>query len=90
MYHPIFERGGADVYIDTTVMDAGLVAETGDNEVAQSLRHSAGGTDLSVRSVPLWGLLFDLTGKYGLGLSLVLEMLTLMRSVTETLEESSC
>ena len=37
----------------------------------------------------LWGPLFDFTGKYGLGVSLVSVMLTSMRPVTENLEESS-
>ena len=45
VYHPIFERGGAEVCIDTRVMVAGLVAETDENEVAPSLRRSAEGTD---------------------------------------------
>ena len=77
--------GGAEVCIDMTVIVAGLVAETDQNEVAPSLRRSAGGTDASVRSVPLWGPLFDFTEKYGLGLLLVLAMLKSMWPVTEML-----
>ena len=90
VYRPILERGGAYVCIYTTVTVDGLVSETDENEVATSLQHSSGGTDASVRSVPLWGPVFDLTGNYGLGLSLVLAMLTLMRKLKETLEELSC
>ena len=39
--------------------------------------------------MPLWGPLFDLTVNYGLGVSLVLVMLTSMRPVTDKLEDSS-
>ena len=67
VYRPIFERGGAEVFIDTTVMVAGLVAETDENEVAPSLRRSTGGTDASVLSVPLWIPLFHLTRNMGWG-----------------------
>ena len=67
VYRPIFERGGAEVCIDTTVMVAGMVAETDENEVALSLRRSAGGTDASVLSVTLWVPLFYLTGNMGWG-----------------------
>ena len=45
VYHPIFERDDAEVRIVTTAMVAGLVAEMDDDEVAPSLRSSAGGTD---------------------------------------------
>ena len=31
VYRPILERGGAEVYIDKTLMVAGMVAETDDN-----------------------------------------------------------
>ena len=34
VYSPILERGGSEFFIDTTVMVAGLVAETDNNEVA--------------------------------------------------------
>ena len=90
VYRPIFERGGAEICIDTTVIVAGMVAETDENEVAPSLRRSDGGTDVSVLSVPFWGPLFDLMGNYGLGVLLVLAMLKLMRPVTEMLEDLSC
>ena len=42
---PILERGGAEVFIDTTAMVAGLVVDTDENEVDPSLRSSDGGTD---------------------------------------------
>ena len=90
MYRPILERRGAEVCIDKTVMVAGLVSETDENEVAPSFRRSSGGTDEPVLSVPLWGSLFDLAGNYGLGMSLVLAILTSIRPVTETSEDSSC
>ena len=90
VYRPILERGGAEVCIDTTSMVAGLVAETDKNEVAPSLRRSVGGTDAWVRSVLLWGPLFNFTGNYWLGGSLVLVMLKSMRPVTENLEELYC
>ena len=45
VYHPIFERDDAEVRIVTTAMVVGLVAEMDDDEVAPSLRSSAGGTD---------------------------------------------
>ena len=41
-----------------------------------------------VISVPLWDLMFDLRGNYVLGLSLVPEMLTLVRLETGMLEDS--
>ena len=90
VYRPILERGGIEVCIYTTVIVAGLVAEMDNNEFSPSLRRSSGGTCASVRSVPLWGPLIDLTGNYGLGVSLVLEILTSMRPVAETLEKFSC
>ena len=71
-------------------MVAGLVAETDKNEVAPSLRRSAGRTDASVQLVPLWGPLFYLAGDYGLGVFLVLAMSASMRPVKETLEGFSC
>ena len=44
-----FGKGGVtEVSIDMTVMVAGLVEETDNNEVAPSLRLSAGETDVSV------------------------------------------
>ena len=70
-------------------MVGGLVAETDKNEVAPSLRRSDGGADTSVQSVLLWVPLFYLTGNYGLGVPLVLAVLTSIRPVTETFEESS-
>ena len=70
-------------------MVVGLVAETDDNLVARSLWRFAGMTGSLGISVPLHGVFFDLTGNYVLGLSLVPEMLTSMRLVTGTLEDSS-
>ena len=67
VYRPIFERWGAEVFIDMTLMVAGLVADTDESEVAPSLRRSAGGTDASVLSVTLWVPLFYLTGNMGWG-----------------------
>ena len=61
VYRPIFERGGAEVFIDMTVLVSGLVTEMDESEVAPSLRCSAGGTDASVLSVPLWVPLFYFT-----------------------------
>ena len=90
VYRPILERGGIEVCIYTTVIVAGLVAEMDNNEFSPSLRRSSGGTGVSVRSVPLWGPLFYLTGKYLLGVLLVLAMLTSLRPVTEMLEQLSC
>ena len=89
VYRPILERGRAEVCINTTVRVAGMVVETDNNEVAPYFRSSAGGTDASLLSVPLWVPLFDWTGGYGLGVSLVLEMLTSMSLVTKTLKNSS-
>ena len=66
----------------------GLVKETDKNWVEQSLCCSAGVTGTSVISVPLWGPLFDLTGNYVLGVSLVPEMLTSMRIATGMWEDS--
>ena len=34
MYHPILERGGAQVCIDTMVMVSGMVVDTDENEDA--------------------------------------------------------
>ena len=45
LYRPILEGGGAEVCIYMTTMVSGMVAETSDNEVAPSLRHSDRGTD---------------------------------------------
>ena len=53
------------------------------------LWRSAGVTGELGLSVPLWVTLFDLTGNYVLGMFLVLDMLTSMRLVTRTLEDSS-
>ena len=88
VYRPILERVSTEVCFDTTVMVAGLVVETNKNKVAPLLWRSSRGNDASVQLVPLWGPLFYLAGDYGLGVSLVLEILTSMRPVTETLEES--
>ena len=70
-------------------MVSGLVADTDRNEVASPLRRFSGGTDELVQLVPFWCPLFDLTGNYGFGVSLVLAMLTSMRPVTETSEDLS-
>ena len=70
-------------------MVSGIVAETDKNEVVPSLQRYTGNTDESVISVVLRGPLFYLTGNYGLGMLLLLAMLTSMRPVTETLEDSS-
>ena len=51
----------------------------------QSLSCFSGLTVASERSVPLWGPLFDLTGNFVKGVSLVPEMLILMSLVTGTL-----
>ena len=45
VFRPILETGGAEVFIDTTAMVAGLVVDTDENEVDPSLRSSDGGTD---------------------------------------------
>ena len=66
-----------------------LMVETDNNEVAPSLWRSNGSTDALVRTVPLWGPLFDFVGNYELGVLMVLEMLTSMRPVTEKVEELS-
>ena len=66
-----------------------MVAETDDIEVAPSLQSYPGKNDALVQSVPFWGSLFDLVRNYELGVLLVLEILALMRPVTEKLEESS-
>ena len=49
----------------------------------------AGVTGALGLSVPLWGTLFDLTGNYVLGVSLVPEILTSMRLVTGKLDDLS-
>ena len=45
VYHPILEKGGAEVCISTTTMVAGLVAEMYKNDVAPSLQLFVGGAD---------------------------------------------
>ena len=45
VYRPILERGGAEVFIDTTAMVAGLVMDTDEKTFVPSLRCSAVGTN---------------------------------------------
>ena len=89
VYHPILVWGGAEVFIDTTAVVAGLVTKMEEIEFVPSLLSSTGFTNAWVRSVPFGGPLFDFTGKYGLGMSLVMFMITSIRQVTEKLEELS-
>ena len=90
VYHPILERGGSEVWIYTTEIVIGLDEEMNKNWVARSSSRFYGVIFASEISVPLWGPLFDLKGNHVWGVLLAPEILTYMRLVSETLEDSSC
>ena len=88
VYRPILERGALRFEL---IQHQGLLGWLcrRDNWVVSSLRSSAGGTGALGLSMSLRGPLFRFMGNYVLGVSLLPEMLTSMRLVMETMEDSS-